>query len=171
MKKLIATMMIIATTAVLHASPDGYVMLALHSPGELPVPASSINGGRLSVIYGDCQNLNGLDVGLAGRVREHMNGLEINALYSLVGTEFNGLQIGIINFNDAESRGCQLGLGNIAGVGVGFQAGIVNVAGYFAGCQLGVFNWADTMAGCQIGLVNVIADQCCPVLPILNVGW
>jgi len=171
MKKLLASLFVLATAFALRANPDGYFMLALHSPGELPVPTSSINGGRLSVIYGDCQNINGLDLGLAGRVRERMNGAEFNLLYSYIGTEFNGFQAGIVNFDDADFAGFQLGGGNVASSAAGLQLGLVNTVGFMAGCQIGLFNWADSLDGCQIGLVNVVYDQTLYVLPFVNAGW
>ena len=84
MKKLFAVMSILCATYALQASTDYYVMLSVFSPGQIPVAKSSIDGVHLHLIYGDVQNLNGFDFGLGcGRVREHMN----------------GLQIGVLNFN------------------------------------------------------------------------
>ena len=171
MRKLLMSLVVSVAAFAAQANPGGYFMLAIHSPGELPTPESHINGMRLSLIYGDCTQLNGLDVSVSGLVRERFNGLQAGALFSIDGTDMNGLGIGCVNYVGGEFAGCQIGLWNHAFSGAGAQFGIVNTASYFAGFQCGVFNWADNLDGLQIGLSNVVADQACPWLPILNVGW
>ena len=171
MRKLLMFLVVSVTAFALQANPEGYFMFAVHSPGELPSPESDIYGMRLSAIYGDCTRLNGFDLSLSGTVRERINGLQIGILFSLDGSEMNGLGIGCVNYVSGEFAGCQIGLWNHAFSGAGAQFGIVNTASYFAGFQCGLFNWADNLDGLQIGLSNVVADQACPWLPILNVGW
>ena len=171
MKKLMIFLVVAVAAFAVQANPEGFVMLALHAPGQLPTPESNINGLRLSAIYGDCTRLNGVDVGLSGTVRERMNGLQVGVLFSIDGADMNGLGVGCVNYVGGELAGCQVGLWNHAFSGAGAQFGVVNTASYFAGFQCGLFNWADNLDGLQIGLSNVVADQTCCWLPILNVGW
>ncbi len=215
MRKLLTILAVSVAALAVQANPKGYIMLAVHSPGELPSPAYDINGVRLSLIYGDCQNLNGFDFGFAGRIRERMNGAQIALGFNIVDSDFNGYELswvnyvsgdfnglqrgfynyvnaltgvqeGVINiaariqgyqggclaFNWAdEFEGSQEGIWNGASVGFGLQYGLVNTAGYMAGAQIGLFNWANNLDGLQLGLSNVVADQACPWLPFLNVGW
>ena len=170
MKKLLMILTVSIAAFAAQANPEGYVMVALHSRGELPTPESDIYGLRLSLIYGDCQRLNGLDVSTSGVIRERINGMQIGALFS-IDSDLNGLGLGCVNFAGGEFAGCQIGLWNHAASGAGTQFGIVNTAGYFAGFQCGLFNWADRLDGLQLGLSNAVADQNCAWLPFLNVGW
>ena len=77
MKKLLTALMLLAAATTLNAATDGYIMLSVFSPGQIPIATTSLDGVRLNIIYGECQNINGLDVGLVGRVRENANGLQI----------------------------------------------------------------------------------------------
>jgi len=79
MKKLLTVLTVLCASLALQAAySDYYIMLSVCAPGQIPIAKSSVDGVRLHLIYGDVQNLNGLDLGLGcGRVREHMNGLQI----------------------------------------------------------------------------------------------
>ena len=119
MRKLLMFLVVSITAFALRADSDGYIMVAMHSPGELPSPESNINGLRLSAIYGDCVRLNGLDVSLSGTIRERINGMQVGILFSLDGAEMNGLGIGCVNYVGGEFAGCQIGLWNHAFSGAG----------------------------------------------------
>ena len=171
MKKLLMFLVISAAAFAAQAGNDGYVMVSMISPGELPTPETNINGLRLSVIYGDCPRLNGLDLGMTGTIRERINGAQFGLLFSLNNGDMNGFGLGCVNYAAVEFAGCQIGLWNHASSGAGAQFGIVNTASNFAGFQCGLFNWTDNLDGCQLGLSNYVGDQQCAWLPFLNVGW
>ncbi len=175
MKKLITALSILCASFALQADySDYYIMLSVCAPGQIPIAKSSIDGVRLHLIYGDVQNLNGLDLGIGcGRVRENMNGLQI-AGGNVVGTDMAGAQLGFVNLVDsdmagfqcslwndvrANGDGFQLGICNTAGDFDGLQLSLVNVADAFGGLQLGLVNWTGTMTGVQIGLLNFIDDE------------
>jgi len=161
MKKLITALSILCASLALQAAySDYYIMLSVCAPGQIPIAKSSIDGVRLHLIYGDVQNLNGLDLGIGcGRVREHMNGLQIGG-GNVVGTEVAGAQLGLVNLVDGDMAGFQFSLWNdVRAIGDGFQLGVCNTASEFNGLQLGLFNWANSMTGLQIGLVNVVDDD------------
>ncbi len=141
MKKLLMALMLACAAFTAHAELNGYFMLSVFSPGQLPVPGSSINGGRVSLLYGECRLFNGLDIGVWGHVRERMNGVQIAGVNS-IGADANGLQIGLVNWIDSDCNGLQIGL----------------------------VNYANTMDGCQIGLVNIIGSQN-SCWPLINFGW
>ena len=171
MKKLITALSILCASFALQAAySDYYVMLSVCAPGQIPIAKSSIDGIRLHLIYGDVQNINGLDLGIGcGRVREHMNGLQIGG-GNVVGTGVAGAQLGFVNLADGDMAGFQFSLWNdVRADGDGFQLGICNTAGDFDGLQLGLVNWANTMTGVQIGLLNFIDDgRFLYVFPFVN---
>lgn len=172
MKKLLMFLVATATALALQANPEGYVMVSMISPGQLPTAESNIYGGRLSVIYGDCQSLYGLDLGISGRIHERMNGAQFGLLFSLDDAEMNGFGLGCVNYVAGEFTGCQVGLWNHAEGGAGAQLGVVNTSTTFSGVQLGLLNFAKTFTGVQIGLSNYAGAQgVCKWLPLVNVGW
>ena len=170
MKKMLFVAAVALAAVSLRAEADGYVMLSVCSPGELPGPSSVIHGGRLSLIYGECRELYGVDFSVTGYVRERMYGAQFGLIFNYVDIAA-GYQMGLANYAEHEFYGLQLGAWNHAAEGYGMQFGIVNTAGYFVGLQVGLFNWADDLDGLQIGLVNVVADQAVPVLPFINIGF
>lgn len=143
MKKILFAVAVALAAVSLRADADGYVMLSVFSPGQLPTPSSSIYGGRFSLIYGECHELYGLDLGLSGYVREHMSGVQLAAAWNGVGTDMDGLQLGLLN----------------------------TVEGDLSGLQLGLVNVADRLYGCQIGLVNIVQDRDWTFWPFINIGW
>lgn len=176
MKKLIlAAVMAIATVSV-KASTNAYFMFSVFAPGQLPSYATDLTGMRLSLIYGDCQTLKGLDVGLAGRVRERACALQLG-LYNHVGTDATGVELGVWNRVDSDIHGVQLGAANTAeGHAAGVQLGVFNKAESVSGVQLGLVNLADTVKGVQLGLVNRISSQTVSdwqvwFTPFINAGW
>ncbi len=184
MRKILVVASILAATFSLRASLDGYFMLSVFSQGQLPSPAYSIYGGRVSLIYGDCQELYGLDVGVAGRIQESVYGLQINGLYSGVDADMIGAQIGLLNMVDgnvigtqigalntsADFEGLQVGLLNLTDDFAGFQLGIYNSTRNFYGLQLGLIDLADNAYGCQLGVVNVAKDIYGCQLGVVNVA-
>ena len=143
MKKILFVFAVALAAVSLRADADGYFMLSVFSPGQLPTPSSSIYGGRLSLVYGECHELCGLDLGLSGYVRERMCGVQLEAVWNGVGTDMDGLQLGLLN----------------------------TVEGDLSGLQLGLVNVADRLYGCQIGLVNIVQDRDWTFWPFINIGW
>ena len=143
MKKVLFAVAVVLAAVSLRADADGYFMLSVFSPGQLPTPTSSIYGGRLSLIYGECHELYGLDLGLCGYVRERMYGAQLDALWNGVGTDMAGCQLGLVNTAEGDAFGLQLGLVNVT----------------------------DHLYGCQLGLVNVVTDRAWTFWPFINIGW
>jgi len=173
MKKLLMAFAILCSVSVLRAESDYYAMASAWAPGQIPMASSSvIYGVRVTLFYGDCNRLNGLDLALLGanRTRERFNGFAFAPIFNRA-TNAAGFDLGFANVVENEFAGLQVGAWNHAGHGYGAQLGIVNTAGYFAGFQGGLFNWADDLDGLQLGLVNVIADQTVCVFPFLNIGF
>lgn len=97
---------------------------------------------------------------------------------------FEGLQVGAINWNYGLSAGLQIGVANAnptdeyAGWAIGAvncavnftgaQFGAVNAAEKMTGFQLGLFNAATTLNGVQIGVLNVAGNAALPILPVCN---
>ncbi len=155
MKKLVAAMLVMAFAASLKANTEGYVMLSVWHPGQIPIATTSLDGLRLNLLYGECQNLNGLDLGMAGKVRERMNGLQLGLLFNIVGTDAAGAALACANYVESDFSGVQFGVWNgVGGDGRGAQVGVWNDAKNFAGLQLGVVNWAKVVSGLQLGIVN-----------------
>lgn len=174
MKKLMmALMMLVAAGAAKADWQCYYAMLSVFSPGQIPVATSSINGVRANAIYGECQNINGLDLGVVGRVRERAAGLQVNA-WSAVGTDAMGAQLGLVNTVEGEFAGFQAALWNdVAGNAAGFQLGACNTATAISGLQLGLVNYAAGLDGVQVGLLNLIGeyDGWRGCLPLVNFSF
>ena len=149
MKKILIAAVIALAAVSLRAEADGYIMLSVCSPGELPGPSSIIHGGRLSLIYGECRELYGLDIGVSGYVHERMDGMQVGLVFNYVDSA-SGAQFGFANVVDHEFYGLQDGAWNHAGFVAGVQRGVVNTAGYVDGSQFSsVINWAGELYGYQ----------------------
>lgn len=158
MKKILCAAAFAVFATVLRGEPDGHFMLSFFSPGELPVPTSSIAGARLSLVYGECHEFAGIDVGLAGFVRDGSAALHLNAFWNGVGTDLYGVQLGLANTVEGTLTGFQGGLFGMASGLEGWQLGLANVADQAEGVQTGLANFADDFSGIQIGLVGSTED-------------
>jgi len=147
-------------------------MLSFTSPLEVPFRNFDVGGLRVNIIYGECENFDGLDLGLAGRVKGHGNGLQSNAI-NIIDGDGVGLQGNwIVGFVKGEYDGFQVGAVNYANAMQGLQIGaLYNGADYMQGLQIGLINTARTMIGVQIGLVNVVQDNDVPFMPIVNCAF
>lgn len=147
-------------------------MLSFTSPLEVPFRDFDVGGLRVNIIYGECQNFDGLDLGLAGRIKGHGNGLQSNAI-NIIDGDGLGLQGNwIVGFVKGEYDGLQVGAVNYADTMQGLQIGaLYNGANYMQGLQIGLINTARTMIGVQIGLVNVVQDNDVPFMPIVNCAF
>lgn len=98
--------------------------LGLVTPAQLPWGDWDVCGLRVSLIYGQCKNLTGLDLGLLNTVDEDFTGLQVGALNAV--SRARGLQVGVINCA-YYLKGVQIGLINYAEGAYGLQIGLVNV--------------------------------------------
>ena len=159
------------------------VMVSLVTPVQAPSYDYDVTGFRLSLIYGQCQEFTGLDIGIVDYAGKDFTGIAIGGA-NLVEDRLYGGQIGPVNWNGngatewaRRSCGAQVGLLNYADTFTGLQEGFVNVAnGMFMGLQSGFLNFAHdvsglqcgywfllgvnvasgSLRGCQIGLVNYV---------------
>lgn len=143
-------------------------MLSFVSPLQVPPRDFDVGGLRLSIIYGECVNFDGLDIGLVGRAIDHGNGLFINGLATIVDGDSLGWQIAPVNYVKGNFSGLQIGAVNYCTSGQALQFGFYNGADHIEGFQCGVINMTRTMIGLQIGLINVIQNNDVPFLPIIN---
>ena len=179
MKKIIAVVgMLAAGVLIADTTP---IMVSLVTPVQMPSSEYDVTGLRLSLIYGDCEEFTGLDIGIVDHTGLDFTGLVIGGVNIADGRVYGG-QLGLINWNghhdskwERRSIGAQLGFFNYAATFCGLQDGIVNVAGRsFTGLQYGFLNStrdltglqcgdcfllgvnmaSGSMRGCQIGLVN-----------------
>ena len=72
------------------------VMLSLLSPVEWPSPQSDVGGFRLSLLYGECRDFAGLDIGLIGCATGDFAGLSVGGV-NVVSRRLAGLQVGLLN--------------------------------------------------------------------------
>ena len=149
-------------------------MLSLATPLQVPSADFDVGGLRINIIYGECQNFDGLDIsGIVGRSAGHANGLQIAGIANVADGDGMGLQIGSVNYVSGSYEGLQIGAVNFAAAhskasAQAFQIGVYNGSEYIKGCQIGVINFAREMIGLQIGVVNVIQNKDVPFLPIIN---
>ena len=187
MKKLIAAAFLIISAYV--ASADAtWCQLSFYSPGDLMLPwaRSDVYGLRLDLPYG-----NNKGCLLGADISERMTGFQCTGfnlvdLASVRGfqfgaianrdKDFHGVQIsGILNWNEDESAGVQIGTVNYGGEFTGFQIGgvswmIGNFSGVafdamlttrskFTGWSIAGFNYGlKDVSGAQMGCINVSAE-------------
>jgi hypothetical protein len=133
-------------------TPMTPVMISLMTPAQAPSPEWDVKGVRLDLLYGRCQNLHGLDLGLVN----HTVGKEV------------GLAVGLVNNAEKSFAGLQAGAVNIGGRVSALQIGLFNEADDMSGIQVGLINHTRIMRGVQIGLINVIENNDLSFLPIVN---
>ena len=179
MKKIIAVAGMLAA-GMLFADTTP-IMVSLVTPVQAPSSDYDVTGFRLSLIYGDCREFTGLDIGIVDHTDLDFTGLVIGGV-NIADGRFYGGQLGLINWNghgdhkwERRSIGAQLGIFNYANTFCGLQDGFVNVTGRsFTGLQSGFLNStrdlgglqcgynfilgvnmaSGTINGCQVGLVN-----------------
>lgn len=139
------------------------VMLSLLNPVQWPTSQSDVGGFRLSLLYGECADFAGLDIGTVGRASGDFNGLAIGGA-NVVSRRLVGLQVGFVNWNSngdespaCRSIGVQYGFMNYADSLLGLQDGWINVSsGNVSGLQYGFLNCAGDVHGGQCGSLIVL---------------
>ncbi len=143
-------------------------MLSFVTPLQAPTRDWDVLGLRISLVYGECQNFKGLDVGTVGQTTGNSMGIQLALAANIVGRDGLGFQAAPVNSVKGDFRGLQLGAANYAEQGRALQIGVFNGSRDLRGLQVGLINVTDTLMGVQIGLVNVIRDNDVPFLPFLN---
>ena len=171
----------VVASPCVHAEESSPVMLSLLNPVQWPSSQSDVGGFRLSLLYGQCNDFAGLDIGLVGCATGDFNGLSIGGV-NIVSRRLVGLQVGVVNWNSngdessaRRSIGVQYGLLNYADSFLGLQDAWINISsGNMSGLQYGFLNCAadvhgvqcgallvagvniasGSVSGCQIGIVN-----------------
>ena len=142
------------------------VWLAFNSTDNIDVI-----GLRLTLPYGACEDLTGIDLGVFGRCR-YMYGVQANVLRNEVTDFGGGFQVGVYNtMGRADEFSCQIGLWNEANRFYGFQVGAINVCDEGTGFQVGLINRAEGFYGFQIGAINVIRGGDFKFIPVINFGF
>ncbi|MCL8312370.1 hypothetical protein M9Y90_17105 [Leptospira interrogans] len=111
---------------------------------------------RFNLIYGEVQNLYGLNIGTVNEIKGRMIGAQVGIFNKSTG-QTTGLQLAVINVSGEKLLGIQVGLVNyIEGASVGLQAGIVNLGkDRSSGVELtiGLVNYKT--GGIMIGAINL----------------
>jgi hypothetical protein len=145
----------IASPARAAAGGASPFQLALVNPVQIVPEGQSIEGVRLSLLYGKNANVTGFDWSF---IATHTTG------------SFKGVQLALVNVVEKDALGLQWGGVNLTGGLVhGAQLGFFNKATRVEGLQLGFVNYAGTIHGLQLGLVNIIEKGgWLPVMVIVN---
>ena len=193
MKKLIVSAFLAISAHVAFAGVT-WCQLSFYSPGDIMLPwaRSDVHGLRLDLPYGNNDGcLLGADIGVVGVLGERMTGFQCTGfnlvdLASVKGfqfgaianrdRDFHGVQIsGVVNWNEDESAGIQIGTINYGGELAGFQLGGVSwMVGKFTGVSFDAmlttrhdftgwsvagFNYGlKDVSGAQMGCINVAAE-------------
>ena len=160
---LSALLLAAAASPAARADESSPVMLSLLDPVQWPSSQSDVSGFRLSILYGECADFAGLDIGLVGRATGDFRGLSIGGV-NIVSCRLIGLQVGLINWNlngdDSSARrsiGVQYGFLNYVDSLLGLQDGWINTSsGRVSGLQYGLLNCADDVNGVQCGTLLVL---------------
>ena len=146
------TLTVSAKTVSAKDAPMTPFMISLMTPAQAPSPEWDVTGLRIDLLYGRCQNLKGIDIGLVN----HTVGNEV------------GLDVGLVNYVEENFTGLQVGAVNIGGRVKALQVGLFNEADDMSGLQIGLINHTRMMRGVQVGFINVIENNDLSFLPIVN---
>lgn len=173
------------------------VAISIVPPVEFPADDFTITGLRASLIYGQHQDIYGVDLGLIGNVTtQTFAGIALSGVFNWTEGETTaiGAQIaGIVNYNKSKTNvygvqgalGLNYNLGESSVTGLqlalvnmsehtsiyGFQVGAYNKAQRVYGFQIGIVNVCENLHGLQIGLLNFHTQGIFAVSPILNFGF
>lgn len=172
--------------AVPAENPSSAFNLALWSPCQTADPCADVTGLGITIFWAECQDLNGLELGLVGNmVKGDLKGAQgtigFNLLdgngwglqwcygFNIAEGSFHGWQDSVgANVCKADLFGFQTSCSNYANVLHGVQVGFVNTTHDCHGLQLGLINLTEQMSGIQIGVLNFIKDSPLPFFPIAN---
>ena len=161
-RKLLVVVAAIAATGVSLAD-SAPVMVSLVTPAQIPSRSWDVSGFRLSLLYGNCCDFAGFDIGVASRASGSFDGLGVGGV-NIVNGRFRGVQVGLFNWSgwsEAESGHCSVGVQyggiNYADSFFGLQSGYINVSsGLLSGVQYAYINCADDAVGVQCGGLIVL---------------
>lgn len=175
--------LLIALSLTFIAGSDGFAqaqpaprftpfMFSLVTPLQVPPADFDVGGLRLSLLYGECHDFVGLDIGTVGRATGDADGFQAALVANVVGGGGLGLQVAPVNCVLGDYAGLQIGAANYVKSLQGLQIGaLFNRADYVEGAQIGLINVTRQMIGVQLGLVNVVQDNDLPFLPIFNCSF
>lgn len=160
---LAAVSLAVAAFSLCVRADSAPVMLSFFSPVQYPSAQDDVSGFRLSLLYGECSDFAGLDIGFVGRVTNSFYGVAAGGV-NIVSSRLVGLQLGLVNCNlngdealDRRSTGVQYGFLNYVDSLFGLQDGWMNVSsGVMAGLQYGFLNFANDVNGVQCGSLLVL---------------
>ena len=111
----------------------------------------------------EVHEINGVSIGLT-LLNGKVNGLSISPTINTT-FYFNGVKVGLFNFDLYQSTGVQLGLVNSNDENKGVIIGLFNTAIKTHGLQIGLVNKSIELHGLQIGLLNINETR---TLPFIN---
>ncbi|MFC1538566.1 LA_2272 family surface repeat-containing protein [Candidatus Latescibacterota bacterium] len=144
------------------------IQLSLWNTVQLEDASTSIHGLRLA-LYGENENIIGLDCGIVLKVNGDMFGWQSGCV-NLVEGDVKGYQEGFVNMVGGDVWGWQNGVVNFTeGETIGLQTGFVNMTNDLRGVQLSLVNVANIQYGLQIGIININKGGTPHgILPIVN---
>ena len=168
MKKLVAFALIAISASV--ASADAtWCQLSFYSPGDLMLPwaRSDVYGLRIDLPYGNNKGcLLGADIGVVGVLSDRMTGFQATGFNLVDLASVKGLQIGVVANRDRDFQGLQ-----VSGIlnwneddSAGVQIGTINYGGEFTGLQIGGVSW-------MIGNLSGVAFDCALTTRNNFTGW
>ncbi len=174
------------------------VMLSLPGHNNFPEGSDSVSGARLSLLYGEAQDVKGLNLSILGISEvENFTGLDLGWFFgaSKVNNEFKGVGLSFVNWHEGHDTGANIAFVNMVndvnGVNLGgvnytrgvsnINIGLVNFNEYeslidigfvnysaYTTFQIGLVNATKNLDGLQVGLVNYAENGIFPVLPLVN---
>ncbi len=174
MKKLFSVALLLTAMTKMQAGDAG-LQLSLIPSIALEGSETTIHGLTLNLLCGENPQ-QGVTLGFYNIITGDSAGFTFGTVnYSAT---YTGVQWGLLNLTKNNFTGWQFGGINYAGTEFkGLQSGIINVADHCTGLQLGVVNSTDSLKGLQIGALNITtqnrwfsgaARQLAPVWPVVN---
>ncbi|CAH0532408.1 hypothetical protein VST7929_00237 [Vibrio stylophorae] len=184
MKKLLITAAVTASLVSPSVLADSTPVMFSSINGFNAPSAQKVNGVRLAVLHGQVQEVNGVDFSVLGLSEsDRTTGVNFGLFFGAakVNQEMKGASLGLLNWNEGETLGANVGLVNMTHDVRGLNWSAVNYSdGYtmadvgFASIsdksnfQLGLFNMTNEIDGVQIGLLNCADNGFLKCFPFIN---
>ena len=172
----VAVLMLWGTLAT--AQETKFFQLSLVPDVQIVPPGDSVSGVRLA-LWGENQNVSGLDVGVIGQTRGNFEGFFLGIIsmvegdsaavawhpfgYGRVDGDFTGWHAAtFFSYLKGSSTGLQNSLvSRTRDQFTGLQLGLIyaETGGHIGGVQAGLVNRAASVKGLQLGLVNLADDM------------
>ena len=184
MRSIILCILLLSAQLVHVSAASAEVSVQFAAPGVRAPDDARVSGFRFSLLYGENQEMSGLDFGMLSisetsklsgvafvlgisKVNDEMDGGVALSLINYHTGRDAGLNAAFVNKVNSAENAVDLGFVNIADGTTMLDIGGLNIAKSTT-AQLGFVNVTKELKGFQFGFVNIANNGFLPIFPIFN---